>query len=76
MAVMLTSLLLKKEFKNIKTSNVHLSHFDLKNIDVNIQHNIEYIDNNGVIVTLKERGFIKHRDFKQVPRRSLKFEKL
>lgn len=64
---------LKDEFRNLKVKSVHLSHFDVNVASVRSSNRITYQDDRGFVAVLKERGCIKPKTFKQIPRRRLNF---
>jgi len=76
MKLVLTPLNIKEEFRHLKTSQLHLSHFNLVNWDTKMSANIDYVDKKGYVINLKKRGCIQSKTFKQVVRRKLKFDKL
>ena len=71
----LTSINLKPEFRGKKLRAVHISHFTLQDSYIKMVHRIEYIDNDGYIHVLKDRGCIKPKKFKQITRRKLKLRR-
>jgi hypothetical protein len=69
----LRSINLKSISKNRKSSRLHITDFNVDIKEINQYNYIDYLDDEGFVFVLKERGCIKPKKYKQCVRRKLKF---